>query len=109
MKNKKSIMSRFCIWIPSKKEVNKKKESDKKNLIGPSIIWKKFFVKKKPLEWGADRLWKNLRFVVFERFFSMFIEYKSGEHGQNRDKKTPNQEQFQSLEGLVKTPVFIFE
>ena len=39
----------------------------------------------------------------------MFIEYKSGEHGQNRDKKTPNQEQFQSLEGLVKTPVFIFE
>lgn len=85
-------MSRLCIWIPSKKELNKKKESDKKNLIGPSIIWKKFFVKKKPLKWGADRLWKNLRFVVFERFFAMFIEYKSDEHGQHRENTTPNQE-----------------
>ncbi len=109
MKNKKSIMSRFCIWIPSKQELNKKKESDNKNLIGPSIIWKKFFVKKSPSSEEQTDCEKNLRFVLFERFFAMFIEYKSGEHGQNRDKKTPNQEQFQSLEGLVKSPVLMLE
>ncbi|MGP1582816.1 MAG: hypothetical protein ACTTH6_01115 [Candidatus Altimarinota bacterium] len=52
MKNKKSIMSRFFIGIPSKKELNKKKESDKKNLIGPSIIWKNFLSKKSPSSEG---------------------------------------------------------
>ena len=110
IKNKKSIMSRFCIWTPLKKELNKKKESDQKISSVRALYRKNFFVKKKPLKWGANRFFgKNLRFLLFACLFSKFIRYESDEYSQHCENTIPEQEQLYSLESLVKTPVLIFE